>query len=119
MHDRLQESPIYQEILHEGLEKGLREDRESGIREGRESGIREGRESGITVGLAQGRLEAARDMLLSFVDARFPALDTLAEAQAKLISDVTVLRQLASKIGAAQTQAEAQQILLTWKKFNA
>jgi predicted transposase YdaD len=103
MHDRLQESPIYQEILNEGLEKGLRE----------------GRESGIAVGLAQGRLEATRDMLLSFVDARFPKLNPLAEEQAKLISDVTVLRQLASEIVAAQTQAEAQQILLTWKKFDA
>src|SRR5260221_11700637 len=73
MHDRLQESPIYQEILNEGLEKGLREGRESG--------------------LAQGRLEATRDMLLSFVDARFPKLNSLAEEQAELISDVTVLRQ--------------------------
>ncbi len=103
MHDRLQESPIYQEILHKGLEKGLCE----------------GHESGIAVGLAQGRLEATRDTLLSFVDARFPQLSKLAEEQAKLITDIALLQQLVSKIGAAQTQVETQQILLTWKKFNA
>jgi predicted transposase YdaD len=87
MHDILREAPLYQEILQEGREEGRQE-----------------------------RIQALRQMLLKFVQARFPArkMIQLAKGQVALIEDPEVLQDLILKVGLAQTAEEAQNYLLEW-----
>ena len=87
MNSILREAPFYQEILQEGREEGHQE-----------------------------RIQALRQMLLKFVQARFPArkMMRLAQGQAALIEDPEVLQDLILKVGLAQTAEEVQNYLLEW-----
>jgi len=89
LHDLLSESPIYQEIFGEGVEKGLQ------------------------VGVEKGRLEAQSGMLLNIVKLRFPELQELAQQQADTIQDASVLSAINLNLVMAQTTEEARQALLS------
>jgi len=100
MHDIMQDTPIYQEILKEGMEKGV------------ELGRQEGREEGIE----QGRLEAARHILLILAEKRFPNLAPLAQEQAANIQDVDVIDNLIIAISSVQNELEGYYALRGWNK---
>lgn len=84
LEDILRETPVYQEVLAEGEEKGREE----------------------------GKLEAQRQTLLDIVQERFPAIARLAQRQADAIKDPEVLRHLTVKISVVKTSQEAEQFLL-------
>jgi predicted transposase YdaD len=88
LEDILRDTPVYQEVLAEGEEKGL------------EKGIKEG------------ELRAQRQTLLDIVQERFPAIARLAKRQADAIEDPEVLRHLTVKISIVKTSQEAEQYLL-------
>jgi len=88
LEDILRDTPVYQEVLAEGEEKGL------------EKGIKEG------------ELRAQRQTLLDIVQERFPAIARLAKRQADVIEDPEVLRHLTVKISIVKTAQEAEQYLL-------
>ncbi len=83
LEDILRDTPVYQEVLAEGMEKGL--------------------EKG---------LEAQRQTLLDIVQERFPEIARLAKQQAEAIEDPDVLRRLTVKISIVKTSKEAEQYLL-------
>jgi hypothetical protein len=82
-NDILRETWVFQEIMQEGEEKGLKKG-----------------------------LEELRQTLLDVVQARFPDLSFLARGQIVFIDDLEVLRSLIVKMSTAQTIEEAQQRLL-------
>jgi len=84
LEDILRDTPVYQEVLAKGLEKGLE----------------------------QGKLEAQRQTLLDVVQERFPAIARLAKKQADAIEDPEVLRRLIVKLSVVKTSQEAEQYLL-------
>jgi flagellar biosynthesis/type III secretory pathway protein FliH len=88
LEDILRDTPVYQEVLAEGEEKGL------------EKGIKEG------------ELRAQRKTLLDIVQERFPEIARLAKQQADAIEDPGVLRRLTVKISIVKTSMEAEQYLL-------
>jgi len=83
--DILRESPIYQEIVEQGLEKGREE----------------------------GRIQEQREMLIRLVQLRFPELVALAKHQADGIANPEVLPPVNFKLLDAQTIEEAKQLLLS------
>ena len=87
LEDILRDTPVYQEVLAEGIEKGLEQ------------------------GLEQG-LETQRQTLLDIVQERFPAIARLAKQQADAIEDPEMLRRLTVKISIVKTSKEAEQYLL-------
>jgi predicted transposase YdaD len=84
LEDILRDTPVYQEVLAKGEEKGREE----------------------------GKLEAQRQTLLDIVEERFPAIVRLAKQQAAAIQDPEVLRRLTVKISVVKTSNEAEQYLL-------
>lgn len=88
LEDILRDTPVYQEVLAEGEEKGLEKGRE------------------------EGKLEAQRQTLLDIVQERFPAIARLAKRQADAIEDPEVLRRLTVKISVVKTSQEAELYLL-------
>ncbi len=84
LEDILRDTPVYQEVLAEGVEQGIKE----------------------------GKLEAQRQTLLDIVQERFPAIARLAKQQADAIEDPEVLRHLTVKISIVKTSKEAEQFLL-------
>jgi predicted transposase YdaD len=89
LEDILRDTPVYQEVLAEGVEQGI------------EQGIKEG------------KLEAQRQTLLDVVQERFPGITHLAKKQADAIEDPDVLRHLIVKMSIVQTSTEAEHYLLT------
>ncbi|HEV7236908.1 MAG TPA: Yae1 family protein, partial [Ktedonobacteraceae bacterium] len=85
------DSWVYQELIEEGIEKGLQE------------GVEKGR---------QESLQAQRLTLLEIVQYRFPALTTLAQQTVDAMSDTDALRRLIVKVSVAQTEDKARQALL-------
>jgi predicted transposase YdaD len=86
--DILRESPIYQEIMEQGLEKGREE----------------------------GRIREQREMLIRLVQLRFPELLALARQQAHGITNPEALPPINFKLLDVQTIEEARQLLLTINK---
>lgn len=84
LDDFLRDSPVYQEVLAEGLEKGLKKG-----------------------------LEAQRQTLLDIVQERFPEIVPLVKKQADAIEDPEVLRRLTVKMSIVRTSKEAEQYLLS------
>jgi hypothetical protein len=97
MHEVLRETPFYQEMTREAREEGL--------------------EKGLEKGMEKGRLQTLRDILLNFVQTRFPdpKLTHLAQSQVSIIDDPEVLENLILKVGPAQTAEEVQRYLLDWR----
>jgi predicted transposase YdaD len=95
MRDFLWDSPIYQEIFGDVLERG------------EEKGREEGREEGIEMGKMQA-LAQIRARFLEFVNERFPALERPARLCATDINNVDELVRLLMEIAMAQTEEEAR-----------
>src|SRR5579859_5485152 len=83
--DFLRDSPVYQEVLEEGVEKGRQE----------------------------GMIEAQRQILFDIVFERFPEIIHLARQQANAVHDTEILRHLTVKMSTVQNPKEAEQYLLT------
>jgi len=94
MHDILHDTPIYQLILEEGREKGLEEGRAK-----------------LENAQKEERLNL-RLILVNIVQARFPDLVDRVKAHTDAIEDITVLRQLAIKLGTAQERETILQSLI-------
>jgi predicted transposase YdaD len=92
MYDRLQETPLYQEMMRLASEKVRQEALQEGLREG--------------------ELRALREMLLSIVEARFPKLFGLTKRLASTIDQTSVLQTLILNISRASNQKEARHYLL-------
>ena len=92
--DILRESWVYQEIGQEYLEKGY----EEGIDKGREEERKR-------------ELERERELLVSFVQKRFPEAIALAKQQVEGITDLEVLRKKFLKLFDAETVDEVKKIL--------
>jgi flagellar biosynthesis/type III secretory pathway protein FliH len=92
LEDILRDTPVYQEVLAEGMEKGLEKGRELGFREG--------------------EILAQRQTLLDIVQERFPGIASLAKQQVDAIEDTDVLRRLTVKISIVKTSMEAEKYLL-------
>ncbi|MEB3830859.1 flagellar assembly protein H, partial [Phormidium sp. CCY1219] len=65
--DIMRESSMYQEILAEGREAGLREGIERGQELGRQEGLQEGRREGRQEGLQEGLQEGIEQVALNLV----------------------------------------------------
>ena len=70
-----------------------------------------GREEGLKEGLEQSRKEDL-DIVLTFVQARFPALMSLAEQCKTSVKSNKIVQQLVLKVGLAQSEDEARKHLL-------
>ena len=86
MHNELSETWVYQEILHEGVEKGQEMERRKG-------------------------LERQRLMLIRFVQLRYPAIVELAKKKANSISHPEIIEEIYMRVSLANTQEEAMAIL--------
>jgi len=96
----------YIELVRNKVEPQIRKEvRAQALEEGREKGREEER-------LAL--LRALRKSLLTIVQARFPDSTIVAKTQARLIKDVTIMNEVISKVGAAQTPQEATNALVSW-----
>ena len=92
MYDRLQETPLYKEMMRLASEKARQEVLQEGIQEG--------------------QLRASREVLLSIVEARFPKLLRSAKQLVKTIDRTSTLQTLILKISTASTSKEARHYLL-------
>ena len=63
--------------------------------------------------LQEGREQALRQTLISYIETRFPALASLAKQQTSTIKDPDVLQRVIVKLFAVQTAEEAERFLLT------
>ncbi|OLE24392.1 MAG: hypothetical protein AUI36_33060, partial [Cyanobacteria bacterium 13_1_40CM_2_61_4] len=111
LQDALRDTWAYQEIMQEGWEEGL----QKGIVEGRAEGRVEGRVEGRAEGRAEERLQRLKDqreLLMTLVQMHFPNLTELAQRQANAAEDPEALQQVVLKLVAAQTQEQAEQVLL-------
>jgi predicted transposase YdaD len=84
LHDAVRESYIFREVLQEELEKGLE----------------------------QGQLQDLRESIVSFVHARYPALEELAEKQVDSCEDIERLKQLRTNLYMARSAKKVKQHLL-------
>ena len=125
MSDELRDTWVYQQILKEGREEGLKEGREEERKRREEERKqreeeRKQREEERKQREEERRqeLERWRQTMLSLVQVRFASqkMELLAEGQAAIIKDPKILQDLIVKVGAAQTAEEAQDYLLSWKK---
>ena len=89
--DFLRDSPVYQEVLEEGLEKG------------REEGLAKAREE---------TMQQQRRALLDIVLERFPELVRQAKKDADAIDDPAILLRLIVKMGTVKNVEEAERLLL-------
>ena len=82
MQDVLHDSPIYQAIIQEGVEKEHLQN-----------------------------LQKQRFLLLRFVQTRFPKLVDFATKQVSAVTDIDLLQDVTFHVGNSQTEEEAHQIL--------
>jgi len=90
MEDLFQDSPVYQLIAQEKLEKGVQQGLQQGVQQG---------------------LQQLRQILVHHVQKHFPVLAPLAQEQAVLIEDMEVLRNTIEAIIDAGTIEEVRRIL--------
>ncbi len=90
MYDFLYDTPVYQDIMRQGREKGLLE--------------------GLEVG-RQEKIQELREMLLEVILELFPKIRVPAKEQVDAITDTLLLRQLIVKIVTFKTPEEALQYL--------
>lgn len=94
MYDFLYDTPVYQDIMRHGREKGLLEGLEEGLAKGRQEKIQEMRET-----------------LLEIILELFPKIRIAAQEQVEAITDTLLLRQLIVKIVTFKSSEEALQYL--------
>ncbi len=83
MKDLFQESPVYQWIVEEGIEKGVQ----------------------------QGSLQQLRQAIVRRVQKRFPVLAPLAQEQVALIENIEILQNMLDAIYDVQTIEEVRHVL--------
>lgn len=103
LEDILEESWTYQEIARKGMQKGLDLGLQQGLKQGLETGREEER---------QQRIHEQQETLLSFVQMRFPELESVAKQQIAPIKDPEVLHNLIVQLFGVQTVDEARQALM-------
>jgi len=114
LHDIFQDAWAYQEILQEGLQKGIEQGVQQGVQQGLEKGLQQGIEKGLQQGIEkerQQRLQDQRQMLMTVVQTRFPELVAIAQHKANAIKEPDVLQALVLNIFAAQTEEQARKLL--------
>ena len=104
MQEIFEESWAYREMVEKGITIGL----ERGLKEGK----KEGKKEGIEEGIVQGHLEEARYMLIETVSERFPALVGLAEQQASMVGNLTILRSAVRTLFHTSTEEQARRVLV-------
>src|SRR5579885_2930525 len=108
MHkDILEESWVYQEIIREGLAKGMQQ----GIEQGMQKGIEQGMQKGAEQERQRQRL-ALVSIALGIIQGRFPELTNMAQERANAATDPAQLQELLIKIGLAKDVEEARQALM-------
>jgi len=90
---------MMEEILAESW--AFREWREKALGEGREEGLKEGREEALLR-----EIQRQRQILLAFVQARFPSLTQLTEERCKAFDNPEQLQTLILNVGLAQSEQE-------------
>ena len=104
MHkDILEESWVYQEIIQEGLAKGM----QKGIEQGMQQGIEQGMQRAI-----EQERQRQLQVFISIVQGRFPELTDLAKERTSAATDPAQLQELLIKIGLAKDVEEARQALM-------
>lgn len=115
MQDVLRDSPFIQWFIDAGREEGKKKGLEEGRAEGREEGKKKGLEEGKKKGREEARrayLQAQQQAVRQLVDLRFPALKELARERVARSEEPEELVQMMVKLGVAQSEEEAQQVLL-------
>lgn len=109
MYESLKESWLVQELTQEACEEAKLEAREAELKR-QEHLLQE------TQRLLQDaeHLEIHRQLLLSFISARFPGIISEAVKQAYAIKDPAILQSLLTSLFTAEVQEEALQLLLNW-----
>jgi len=108
MQEKLNESPVYQEMTRMAREAGF----EVGLEQGLEKGLEKGLQQGLQQGQLQGQLQALRQMVTEIVSERFPELVRQAEEKTADVSEPFLLRRAALKLSTVTTAEEARQALL-------
>ncbi len=103
LHDILEESWAYQEMMQKGLEKGLKQGLEKGMEKGLQQGLQEGRQ--------EGELRALRLVIVDIVQERFPEILASVEKRVQTIDDPSLLRLVNVKMSTLPTAKEAQQYI--------
>ena len=80
--------------LEEGKAIGIKEGKELGIKEGKELGVKEGKELGVKVGVKEGKIEAAREMLLDALFEKFNNMPPRISQQIRNIQNHDTLKYL-------------------------
>lgn len=62
--------------------------------------------------LEEGRERTIREMLIDFLEVRYPMLVDLANEQTSLIKDANIMRQVVHKVYGLQTAGEVEEYLL-------
>src|SRR5437870_1781830 len=96
MYDRLEDTPLYKEIIRLASEKAHQEGFQEGLREE----------------LQEGELKVWREMLLIIVLTRFPKLFRLTKLVSSTINEKRVLRTLIVSFSKASTSKKARRFLL-------
>ena len=92
MQDILEESWAYQEMVQKGLAKGL--------------------EQGKQQGLEQGKRESLEQVIVQFVEIRFPDLVPLAKQQVAQATNAQHLHEMVGQLFAVHSEREARAVLL-------
>lgn len=107
IEDILEDSWAFQELREKALEQGIQQGLEQGRLQGMQQGIQEATKQEV---------ERLRQILLAFVQARFPALVPLAEQQGKSFNHPEQLQALILNVSVAQSELEAKELLSTIDK---
>jgi predicted transposase YdaD len=127
MRDIFEDSWAYQEMVQEGvakglkqglkqglasgLEQGLKQGLEQGKQQGLEQGKQQGLEQGKQQGLEQGKQQGLEQIVVRFVELHFPDLVPLAKQQAALATTSQQLQEILDRLFVAHTDDEARAIL--------
>lgn len=116
MHEILEESWAYREIMEKGfavgLEMGIKEGMQQGIEQGIEKGIEKGIEQGMQQGEERGRAEALRFSITELVNNQFPELLELTQQVVARIKSAERLRALFGSLCRSQTIQDAKVVLM-------
>ena len=64
----LRESPLYQEILQQGMQQGLQQGMQQGLQQGMQQGLQQGMQQGLQQGILQGHRRAILGLLRARLD---------------------------------------------------
>jgi hypothetical protein len=99
LKDIFAETPLYEYLLELTRDQVEPQVRAQALEEGRKEGL-------------QVLLQDLHKSLIVIVQSRFPKLIKLAKTQSRQIKDATVMSEILTKVGAAQTIEEAEEALL-------